>query len=65
MDECKPLVYGSKQLHVFDSTSCDADYRCFEQWEECDTSRSFVLPSYGALAGFPCSAPVRRCVLTR
>ena len=39
-------------LHVFDSTSCDAGYRCFEDWEVCARAgSSFTLPSYGALAG--------------
>ncbi len=54
-DSC-PVTFAGRELHAFDEQSCEAEQglRCFQDWAVC-SSASVTLPTYGALAGFPCS----------
>jgi hypothetical protein len=54
------FAYNRKVIHQFDATSCGAPFRCFADWRVCQRryTSAFTLPSFGALPGFPCSAPI-------
>lgn len=54
------FAVGGKKIHVFGAASCDADFRCFADWNVCQAnfSSTYTLPGYGALPGFPCSGTV-------
>lgn len=54
------FFYRGKKMHVFDAASCDADFRCFKDWNVCQAnfSSTYTLPTFGALPGFPCSGAV-------